>query len=95
MSIEELMDISKEMTESYVIEKYFKLDDVETPLFEVQAWEVAQYYDKCNELEKAIIFTSATIVGNKIYEFIYDNKHKNITFKEFYYREESSTQVEI
>jgi len=95
MSIEELMDISKEMTENYVIEKYFKLDDVETPLFEVQAWEVAQYYDKYNELEKAIIFTSATIVGNKIFEFIYDNKHKYITFKEFYYREENSIQVEI
>ena len=95
MDIEELINISRDMTENYVIDKYFKVEDVETPLFDIQAWEVEQYYDDNNELWRAVIFLSTTIIDNKVFEFIYDNKVRKIFFKEFQYREENSIGMDI
>lgn len=95
MDIEELINISRDMTENYVIDKYFKVEDVETPLFDIQAWEAEQYYDDNNELWRAVIFLSTTITDNKIFEFIYDNRVRKIFFKEFQYREENSIGMDI
>lgn len=95
MNIEGLIDMSKEMTEQYILEKYFNFKDVEPPLFEIQAWEVEQYYDDDNQLERAVIFLSATIIDDKIYEFVYDTKVGKIFFKEFKYKEEDSIGINI